>query len=48
MSKKKEKAAHGDDIFGVFQNIYETLPDVQGGGAASMTTNAEPLISRKA
>ena len=47
MSKKKEKAAHGDDIFGVFQNIYETLPDVQGG-AASMTTNAEPLISRKA
>lgn len=28
---KKRKAAHGDDIFGVFQNIYETLPDVQAG-----------------
>ena len=31
MSKKKEKAAHGDDIFGVFQNTYEKFPDVQAG-----------------
>jgi hypothetical protein len=29
--QKKEKAAHGDDIFGVFQNTYEKFSDVQAG-----------------
>jgi len=46
MSKIKKKPLMAM-ISSAYFKIYETLPDVQAG-AASMTTNAEPLISRKA